>query len=142
MADGPNPQNLNNSPSPGGDGVQSAASERSAAGLDKVNQPAQQRINAAERREKAESGEKNAGERPSLIQTPGEVLPGDDLLINAAEQARKDRDAAEHKERAGELLQTTVDEMTAGKKALERNHPGAAKPSNPVDDLDARKRSE
>lgn len=159
MADVPQ-QNLNSSPSPGGDGVTSSTAERTAHGLDRAdNQPGQQRVNAALRRERGDNPGDKVGTRPSLIQSPGEVLPGDasDAAINAAETARRDAADAERKLEHGELPQGTIDEMNAGKQALQRNRPrnealdantsdrqlGAAPvpPTNPVDDLAARQRA-
>jgi hypothetical protein len=123
---GVNPQNLNQSPSPLGDGIQSSQSERSAAGLDRtVNQPGQQRVNAAERREQGENtrpGDK-AGIRAGVVQSPGEVLPSEAsaALIDAAEQARRDKAEAERAAEFGTLPQATLDEMNAGKEALKRH---------------------
>lgn len=139
-----NPQNLNQSPSPGGDGVQSSDSERRAAGLDQpVNQPAQQRINAAERRERGEDAKKGdkVGERPSLIQSPGEVAPGEMAAqaINDAE-IRRHADAERAREAEfSEIPQNIRDEMEAGKAALKRHSRAPEAPTNPVDDLNTRK---
>lgn len=153
-------QNLNKSASPGGDGVQSSQAERSAAGLDAgVNQPAQQRINAAERRERGVDVAKDAkvGSRPSLVQSPGEVIPEDATFAASAaaiEQSHKDRVAAEQHLKDGDLPQATLDEMNAGKAALDRNKPRnqaldsasrgpvVARPTNPVDDMNARQRAD
>lgn len=139
-----NPQNLNQSPSPGGDGVQSSDSERRAHGLDApVNQPAQQRVNAAERRERAEETKKGdkVGERASLIQSPGEVVPGEMAAraIDDAEARRKADDERAREAEFGEIPQATRDEMEAGKQALKRHARAPENPTNPVDDLNARK---
>jgi hypothetical protein len=121
-----NPQNMNNSPSPGGDGVQSSESERRAASA-QTSQAAQQRINAAERRERPQGS--------PLVQSPGEVLPGEASAdaINAAEQSRKDAAEREHSERYKDLPESTRSEMDAGKKALERGTVARPAPTNPVD---------
>lgn len=153
----PTSQNLNQSPSPGGDGVQSSAAERSSHGLDRAsNQPGQQRVNAAERRERGENAREGdkVGERPSLIQSPGEVLPGDAAAdaINTAEARRRDAAEAEQHLKSQDLPQAVLEEMDAGRKALERNKPRnqaldantsdrAANPTNPVDDLAVRQRA-
>lgn len=129
-----NPQNVNNSPSPGGDGVQSSASERSAAGLDPaVNQPAQNRVNAAERREQTQRTDGKAGLRAGIVQSPGEVLPGEASAnaINAAEQNRLARQEADHLAQFGDLPQSTLDEMEAGRNALKR-HAQRAAPVTPA----------
>jgi hypothetical protein len=137
-----NPQNLNNSPSPGGDGVQSAASEKAAGGDDGVNQPKQQRINAAERREKTGTDDKGKPRRHALIQAPGEVLPFEqtnNTIFSPEEVAEADRQAIE-----SNLPASTIAEMQGGRAALEaakgkkfnenaRVEPVAAKPANPVD---------
>jgi hypothetical protein len=130
---GANPQNLNQSPSPLGDGIQSSQSERTAAGLDQpINQPGQQRVNAAERRERSEQPrpEGKGGIRPGIIQSPGEVLPSEasTALINAAEIARRDKAEAERAAEFGHLPQSTLDEMDAGKEALKRHQHRAAAP--------------
>lgn len=140
-----NPQNVNHSPSPGGDGVQSAASERAAGGDTSLSQPVQQCVNAAERRERAEDvkhGDK-VGLRPSLIQSPGLVAPGEASAnaINDAERARIEQNERDHLEANGEVPQATMDELEAGRAALKRHANPAAAPTNPVDDLAARKSS-
>jgi len=132
---GVDPQNLNQSPSPFGDGIQSSQSERTAAGLDQpINQPGQQRVNAAERRERSEQPrpEGKAGIRPGVIQSPGEVLPSEasTALINAAEIARRDKAEAERAAEFGDLPQATLDEMNAGKEALKRYQHRAAPPTD------------
>lgn len=135
----PNPQNMNNSPSPGGDGVQSAASER--ANADKgTSQPAQQRVNAAERREQGvggPDGDKDThGIRASLIHAPGQVLPYEDEMnaASAIKEAEKEPD---------ELPEATRREMEAGKKALEgRSTRVEPERQNPVDDLETRRTRE
>jgi hypothetical protein len=132
-----NPQNRNLSPSPGGDGVQSAASERSAHGADRgVDQPGQQRINAAERRERgdnAKPGDK-VGERASLVQSPGEVSPYETAAaaLDAAEAKRLSDAEKARDEEFKDLPQATIDEIEAGRAALKR-HGRAAAPTNPVD---------
>jgi hypothetical protein len=136
-----NPQNRNLSPSPGGDGVQSAASERTAHGADRgVDQPGQQRINAAERRERGENtkqGDK-VGERASLIQSPGEVLPYEAAAaaLDAAEQKRFSDAEKARDEEFKDLPQATIDEINAGRNALKR-HDRAAATTNPVDATEA-----
>lgn len=133
---GGNPQNLNMSPSPGGDGVQSSASEKAAQGDTRPSQPAQQRINAAERRENTD----RHGIRPSLIQSPGEVVPGEAAAsaINDAETRRAAAAEEAHNGQFKDIPQATLDEMNAGKEALKR-HARTPAPTNPVDDLNARK---
>lgn len=138
----PDPQNVNRSPSPGGDGIQSSASERQAGGDTSLSQPVQQRVNAAERREQGDRvkhGDK-VGERSTLIQSPGMVQPGEAsaAAINDAEKARNEAAERAHTEQFKDLPEATLTEMEAGKAALKR-HARAPEPTNPVDDLEARK---
>jgi hypothetical protein len=123
----PNPQNVNRSPSPGGDGVQSSASERAAAGDQGLSQPAQQRINAATRRENAADPNRKGGERPALIQSPGEVLPQDTVAeaMAASERSRLDAVQAAHDAQFGDpdaVSDQTRAEMDAGRAAVQRHN--------------------
>ncbi len=142
-----NPTNLNSSPSPNGDGVQSSSAEKTAAG-DKGNaQAAQQRINQATRREQGENvtgDDKKPGGPAGIVQSPGEVIPaaGPDP-VEVAEQVRKDKYEAERKIDNGELSQATIDEMNAGKAAIkgsgerhaaELGERKIGQPTNPVDE--------
>jgi hypothetical protein len=139
--------NLNASASPGGDGVQSSASERAAAGDKSNSQGAQQRINAAERRERGENTtteDKKPGGPAGIVQSPGEVMPntGPDP-IDVAEQSRKDKYELERKVDEGSLPQSTLDEINAGRAAIqgnasrkdaELNARKSGQPTNPVDE--------
>jgi hypothetical protein len=133
----PNPQNLNRSPSPGGDGVQSSASERAAAGDTSPSQPAQQRINAAQRRENSSNPDRKPGERTSLIQSPGEVLPQDTVAeaMAASERSRLDAVQAAHDAQFGnpdEVSDQTRAEMDAGRAAVQRHSRRGSRPVAPA----------
>lgn len=73
---------------------------------------------------KAEAPRKeDLGERPSIVQAPAEASPSQIAAdaINAAENARLERENREAEERSKELPQNVVDEMEAGRAALKRH---------------------
>jgi len=134
--------NLNNSPSPRGDGVQSAASEKQAAEVEKPSQASQQRINAAERAEEGAAGTAEVGDGPSgIVQSPGIVhAVGNTTVLEAATVAAEEAEKVEQLVEQGNLPQTTLDEIEAGRNALKssRNRLSAemgrsTAPTNPVD---------
>lgn len=69
----------------------------------------------------------SAGEKPHVVQNAVEQNPGDVAAqaIDAAEAARKQREEQDRAELAKTLPQSTLDEMEAGKAALNRKQVAA-----------------
>jgi hypothetical protein len=89
-----------------------------------ASQPQSEQRAQNEQRARAEAPKKeDVGSAPHMVQNPAEINPGEvgAAAIDAAEQARLRKENEERAELAKALPQATIDEIEAGKAALQRH---------------------